>query len=205
MRQSAHEVTRCTRAAFAAAAATRRRRRSHSPPLTSTSASAGSHGARAHRTSKHQAASFIPLAAAPKSTFQHEPVRGRGGGGGGACRCLPCSCHRRACAVVACGCNFAPWGRRWRFCRYAGLRQRILRRRIVRPPPPFALVVRVRGAACACLHTRTRVHANASCNLVHMYEDDLGWTLDYDASIMAGGGDFTKAFHAAQTGQRYNR
>jgi hypothetical protein len=38
-----------------------------------------------------------------------------------------------------------------------------------------------------------------------MYEDELGWTLDYDAGIMAGGGDFTKAFHAAQTGQRYNR
>jgi hypothetical protein len=38
-----------------------------------------------------------------------------------------------------------------------------------------------------------------------MYEDELGWTLDYDAGIMAGGGDFTKAFHAAQTGQRCNR
>jgi hypothetical protein len=43
------------------------------------------------------------------------------------------------------------------------------------------------------------------CNAVAMYEDELGWTLDYDAGIMAGGGDFTKAFHAAQTGQRCNR
>jgi hypothetical protein len=40
---------------------------------------------------------------------------------------------------------------------------------------------------------------------VTRYEDALGWTLDYDAGIMAGGGDFTKAFHAAQSGQRYNR
>ena len=69
-------------------------------------------------------------------------------------------------------------------------------------PPPSSCPCGALALVCA----RARaVHASSSCNLVHMYEDDLGWTLDYDASIMAGGGDFTKAFHAAQTGQRYNR